>query len=1095
MNGQPASTTDLASTPMAQTHLNNLQSDCPQPTTAVSSDRFAAVVMPCTYNLSLTRKQLIGLLVVPIILPLGLAGAALWMILTAGLIQGQNQAKSELVVSEINYNLKLDRAADRLQNSSDSKTIAQTALAYNSGKKLSYLQKSVKQILENQVKTGAIHNAALVGKDGKIIVSVNLNQEGQSFNPRNLAYQVLAKKEQITPSKILAKSENQKQLPTLQTGLSERVLVNYSEIPVKHPKNQTVIAALFLGTNLSQIPMVASSEIVHSLGFYAIYAPLNEGKYVLVSGQSVTKNQRLPDLQWMDRSLLISARAADGKAVAQQIKIGNQAYTVAAKSLNNLAGKPAVILVRGIPTTSIETWWGNNWLLAMSAAALVPFALGVAVTRRIAKPANSDLSTSDGNWAFNSSAELPQRSRTFDIIYDNLNFGEFPDLFPKKSSLDGQLAVDFRYNKKLAGDPLRGLRQRPIANPHIPLAFQPLELPENSVSNQSRQVNTENTELEKSAIALNLVQEAWQDLNRLNWELQPEILDRQNTQKALRKSEALLQAILDNSTAVIYIKDVDGKYLLTNRHFDNLFDIAKEQITGKTDGDIFPQDSSAALRENDLKVLESSSPLTLEEIIPQDDGPHTYISLKFPLCNSEGKAYAVGTISTDVSDRKLAEVTLEKAKAELEIEVEQRTLFLKQANELLRFELAARVRGAITVRQMTAQVARHARTVDGILGASLDLIFLVDRSGKYTYVSRTAAQAAGMNPRQMIGKTWQELGWSPTIMQRVHQECHGIFATAEPVKGEVIVPTANWGTRDYEYILSPVCATDGSVEAVVATLRDITERKDAEEAWQLAKEAAELANRAKSAFLANMSHELRTPLNAIIGYSDILVEDAEELGHLELVSDLDKIRTAGKHLLRLIEDILDISKIEADKMEIYLESFDVGGLIEEVVTTIKPLMDKNGNTLQVLSSDNIGAMHGDLMKVRQVMLNLLSNAAKFSANGAIVLTVERITSEELKNKYQPRVAQLLILDADFLIFRVTDTGIGMTPEQQERLFQPFTQADDSTTRKYGGTGLGLTISQRFCQMMGGDIEVTSELDCGSTFAVCLPASLFKRSEF
>ena len=1071
---------------MAQTQLNDSQPNCLQPTKVATSERrLQPAFKPCTYNLSVTRKQLIGLLTLQTILPVGLTAAALWLTSAIESNQLQNQAKSELSLSEINYNLQLDRAADRLQNSSDSQTIAQTALAYNSRIKISHLQKSVKQILENQVKTGAIHSAALVGKDGKIIVSVNLNQEGQSFNPRNLAYQVLAKKEPITASKILGKSENQKQLPTWQSGLSERVLVNYSEIPVKNPKNQTVIAALFLGRNVSQIPMVGSSERVNSLvGFYAIYAPLNEGKYVLVSGQSVMKNQRLPDLQWMDRSLLISARAADGKPVAQQIKIGNQAYTVAAKSLNNLAGKPAVILVRGIPTTSIATWWGNNWLLAMSAAAVFPFALVVAVTRRIAKPANSDLSTADGNWPSNSSAEPPQRSRNLDLIYDNLNFGEFPNLFPKKSSLNGKLAVDFRY-KKTAGD-------GPIANPHIPLAFQPLALPANSVSNQSRQVNTE---LEKSAIALNLVQEAWQDLNRLNWELQPEILDRQNTQKALRKSEALLQAILDNSTAVIYIKDVDGKYLLTNRHFDNLFDIAKEQITGKTDGDIFPEDKAAALRENDLKVLESSSPLTIEEIIPQDDGPHTYISLKFPLCNSEGKAYAVGTISTDVSDRKLAELTLEKAKAELEIEVEQRTLFLKQANELLRFELAARVRGAITVRQMTAQVARHARTVDGILGASLDLIFLIDRSGKYTYVSRTAAQAAGMNPREMIGKTWQELGWSPTIMQRVHQECDGIFATAEPVKGEVIVPTASWGTRDYEYILSPVCATDGSVEAVVATLRDITERKDAEEAWQLAKEAAELANRAKSAFLANMSHELRTPLNAIIGYSDMLAEDAEELGNLEVVSDLDKIRTAGKHLLRLIDDILDISKIEADKMEIYLESFDVGGLIEEVVTTIKPLMDKNGNTLEVLSSDNIGAMHGDLMKVQQVMLNLLSNAAKFSANGTIVLTVERITSEELKNKYQPRVAQLLILDADFLIFRVTDTGIGMTQEQQERLFQPFTQADNSTTRKYGGTGLGLTISQRFCQMMGGDIEVTSELNCGSTFTVCLPASLFRRSKF
>ncbi|MEP6489180.1 PAS domain-containing protein [Microcoleus vaginatus GB2-A3] len=1080
---------------MAHTQLNDSQPNCLQQTKVATSERrLKAAFKPCTYNLSVTRKQLIGLLTLQTILPVGLTAAALWLTSAVGSNQLQNQAKSELSLSEINYNLQLDRAADRLQNSSDSKTIAQTALAYNSGKQTtSDLRKSVKQILENQVKTGEIDSAALVGKNRQIVVSVNSNQKEKSFNRQKIVDRVFAGKQPITATEILAKSEVQEQLGSLPPGKGDRpVLLRYAAIPIKDPKTQTVIAALVLGKIISQTSVVASSKILNLQGggYQAIYAPLADGKFVLASSQTFTKNQQLPDLL-AEKSLLKSALAAGGKPVAGNVQTGSQTYAVAAKSLGNLAGKPAAILVRFIPKTSIETWWGNNGLLlALSAVAVVPFALGVAVTRRIAKPTNSDLSTADGNGASNSTAEPQQRPRKLDLIYDNLNFGEFPDLF-KKSSLDGQLAVDFRY-KKIAGAPLRPLRQRPIANPHIPLAFQPLELPENSISNQSRQVHTE---LEKSEIALNLVQEAWQDLNRLNLELQPEILDRQNTQKALRKSEALLQAILDNSTAVIYIKDADGKYLLTNRHFDNLFDIAKEQITGKTDADIFPQDKAAALRENDLKVLESSSPLTLEEIIPQDDGPHTYISLKFPLCNSEGKAYAVGTISTDVSDRKLAELTLEKAKAELEIEVEQRTLFLKQANELLRFELAARVRGAITVRQMTAQVARHARTVDGILGASLDLIFLVDRSGKYTYVSRTAAQAAGMNPREMIGKTWQELGWSPTIMQRVHQECHAIFVTAEPKKGEVIVPTANWGTRDYEYILSPVCATDGSVEAVVATLRDITERKDAEEAWQLAKEAAELANRAKSAFLANMSHELRTPLNAIIGYSDMLVEDAEELGNLEVVSDLDKIRTAGKHLLHLIDDILDISKIEADKMEIYLESFDVGGLIEEVVTTIKPLMDKNANTLEVLISDNIGAMHGDLMKVRQVMLNLLSNAAKFCANGTIVLGVERISSEELKNKYQPRVAQMLILDADFLIFRVTDTGIGMTQEQQERLFQPFTQADNSTTRKYGGTGLGLTISQRFCQMMGGDIEVSSELDCGSTFTAYLPASLFKRSEF
>ena len=1096
-----SSTTDSASTTMAQTQLNDSQINCPSPSKKVAnSERFKAALDPCTYNLSVTRKQLIGLVTLQTILPVGLTGAALWLTSVVSSNQLQNQAKSELSLSEINYNLKLDRAADRLQNSSDSKTIAQTALAYNSGNNISNLQKSVKQILENAVKTGEIDSATLVGKNRQIVVSVNPNQKEKSFKLQKIVDRVFATKEQITATEIIAKSEVQKQWLFLPPGIGDRpVLVRYAASPVKDPKTQTVIAVLVLGKILNPIPTVAIGETFNSQGGYrAIYTPQADGRFVLASSQTNPKNQQLPDLL-RDKSLLKSAVAADGKLVVGNVQTGTQTHAVAAKSLNNLAGKPAAVLVYGIPKTSIdEAWWGNNWLVALSAFAVATPLLAVAVTRRIAKPGHSNSSTADENWESNPAgvSEAIRRKaleddRTSDNLSSNLNLGKF-GLFPKKLHLDNKLTVDFQ-NQNLSGDRLRELPQRPMtANFPIPLAFQTLEVTANSVSNNPEVPSTES---EKSSIALNQVQEAWQDLNRLNLELQQEILERQNTQKALQKSEALLQAILDNSTAMIYIKDVDGKYLLTNRHFDNLFHMASEQIRGKTDGDIFPQDSSATLRENDLKVLEACAPLSIEEVIPQDDGPHTYISLKFPLCNSKGTAYAVGTISTDVSKRKLAELTLEKAKAELEIEVAQRTLFLKQANELLQFELAARVRGAITVRQMSAQVARHARTVDGILGASVDLIFLVDRSGKYTYVSRTAAQAGGMSAREMIGKTWQELGWSPQIMQRVHQECDGVFNTAESVKGEVIVPTAIWGTRDYEYILSPVCGTDGSVEAVVATLRDITDRKDAEEAWQLAKEAAELANRAKSAFLANMSHELRTPLNAIIGYSDMLVEDAEELGNLEVVSDLDKIRTAGKHLLRLIDDILDISKIEADKMEIYLESFDVGGLIEEVATTIKPLMDKNTNTLQVLSADNIGAMHGDLMKVRQVILNLLSNAAKFSTHGAIVLTVERITSEELKNKYQPRVAQMLILDSEFLIFRVTDSGIGMTQEQQERLFQPFTQADNSTTRKYGGTGLGLTISQRFCQMMGGDIEVTSELNCGSTFTAFLPASLFRRSEF
>jgi signal transduction histidine kinase len=232
----------------------------------------------------------------------------------------------------------------------------------------------------------------------------------------------------------------------------------------------------------------------------------------------------------------------------------------------------------------------------------------------------------------------------------------------------------------------------------------------------------------------------------------------------------------------------------------------------------------------------------------------------------------------------------------------------------------------------------------------------------------------------------------------------------------------------------------------------------------------ENASRHKSDFLASMSHELRTPLNAIIGYSEMLTEEVEERNQNDLVPDLQKIRASGKHLLALINDILDLSKIEAGKIALVPENFDITALIEEAASMVQPLIDKNANVLTINRADDLGSMYADITKVRQILYNLLSNACKFTELGTITLDAAR-EREEGSERFS---------------LSVLDTGIGMTGEQMSKLFQPFSQADIQTARKYGGTGLGLAITRQFCEMMGGDIKVNSEFGRGTTFTVRLP---------
>ncbi len=383
-----------------------------------------------------------------------------------------------------------------------------------------------------------------------------------------------------------------------------------------------------------------------------------------------------------------------------------------------------------------------------------------------------------------------------------------------------------------------------------------------------------------------------------------------------------------------------------------------------------------------------------------------------------------------------------------------------QENQQLLEAFASQAAVAIENARLFTASRRQKRYFEELVLNSPVAIVTLNNDGDILDCNPAFEKLFGYAEREVLGQNLDDLITTSAT------RAEAVAATREALEGPRNITSQrrrkDGSMVDVEVRAVPV-VIDGERMGLMALYHDISD-------LLRARQDAETANSAKSQFLASMSHELRTPLNAIIGYSEMVDEEMQDRGDDPLRPDIQKIESAGRHLLSLINDVLDLSKIEAGKMELVAESFDVAAMLDDVVATVQPLVARNGNTLVVHGAAESGRMHTDLTRLRQVLLNLLSNSSKFTEHGTITLTVRR-------------------LSGDIVELEVRDTGIGMTPEQSARLFEAFAQAEATTSKRFGGTGLGLTISRHFCRMMGGDVTLASEAGVGSAFTVRLPALL------
>lgn len=529
-----------------------------------------------------------------------------------------------------------------------------------------------------------------------------------------------------------------------------------------------------------------------------------------------------------------------------------------------------------------------------------------------------------------------------------------------------------------------------------------------------------------------------------------DITERKIAENILRESEERYRELVSELPDFVVVHQ-QGKIIFVNHVVTDLLGYHPSEVLGHHILEYIADDYKEKVIENTTRRLKGESVPDYEIELLTKSGERIVVETRGAIITYDNKPATLNVL-TNVTERKKFEVALQKANEELEMRVAERTTELVSAIEQLQKQIVERKQAEESLRESEEKFRALAEY-------SSDGIMRFDRELRHLYVNKATEKSSGIPASQFLGKTHKDLGFPENLISLWNSTIATVFDTKEPSRIEF-----EYNKSWIDWSVCPEFDPSGNVKSVLTSARDITERKKNEQELISAREQALEASRLKSEFLANMSHEIRTPLNGIIGMTNLLLGTPLNPDQQEFINI---IRNSGDALLGIINDILDFSKIEAGMLELEIIEFNIRNVVEEAVELFSQRAhEKKIELLSIVYNEVPSVLKGDPGRLRQVLINLIGNAVKFTHEGEVVLRVK--VYKKLENKF-------------LLYFSVTDTGIGLSTENQSRLFRPFTQADGSTTRKYGGTGLGLSISKRITEMMNGEIGVDSELRKGSTF--------------